>query len=552
MATSPAAATVSLRTYRGTQSVIARFIARRTYRSAIFWAVIFGVYVASKTAGFIAAYPTQASRAAVAATLGNNVGIDALIGVPHRIDTVAGYVAWNTLSVTVIIGAIWALLLATKTFRGEEDAGRWEVLLSGQTTAKAAAANALAGLGVCLLVLFAVTELGFLTVARLHGVGFGFREDSFFALAVVSGAAIFMSVGAFTSQLMPTRRRAAGLATAVFGVFFLLRAAADTTNLHWLLNVTPFGWIERLQPLFDSRAIWLLPIFALILALCGATIWLAGQRDLETSIFRDQDTAKSHTRWLNSPFGLAIRQTRGSSLIWWAAIVAMGLFYGGLAKLAVQALQQSGSATIQALNQLTHGSQAALIKVFLGFAFFMVMILLMAYAASAMSNIREDEAQGYLDNLVVNPISRWRWLFGRLSIILAMILLAGLSSAFGVWLTVLAQHLEVSFRTIMAAGLNILAPAVLVTGIGVLALGLIPRQTSLVCYGLIAWSFLVTMVGSGLHLNHWLLDTSLLQHINLAPATSANWTPSLVMLGSALILTAVGAALFDQRDLQTE
>src|SRR5579872_3720095 len=131
---------VRVHKYRSPRTVIGRFVARRTYRSAIFWAAIFCVYVLSKSSGYAAAYPTQADRAGLATTFGNNLGLNALLATPHQLNTVAGFVTWNTLSVTVIIGSIWALLLATRNFRGEEEAGRWEVLLGGQTTARAAAA----------------------------------------------------------------------------------------------------------------------------------------------------------------------------------------------------------------------------------------------------------------------------------------------------------------------------------------------------------------------------------------------------------------------------
>ena len=48
----------------------------------------------------------------------------------------------------IILGAIWGLLIATRSLRGEEDAGRWELFLSGRTTRGRAAVQAAIGLGV--------------------------------------------------------------------------------------------------------------------------------------------------------------------------------------------------------------------------------------------------------------------------------------------------------------------------------------------------------------------------------------------------------------------
>ena len=58
----------------------------------------------------------------------------------------AGYTAYKTMFILVILGAIWGLLIATRLLRGEEDAGRWELFLSGRTTRGRAAAQAAIGL----------------------------------------------------------------------------------------------------------------------------------------------------------------------------------------------------------------------------------------------------------------------------------------------------------------------------------------------------------------------------------------------------------------------
>jgi ABC-2 type transport system permease protein len=61
-------------------------------------------------------------------------------------DPVAGYTAYHVIGVLGIIGAVWGLLAATRLLRGEEEAGRWELLLAGRTTRRRAAAAAIAGL----------------------------------------------------------------------------------------------------------------------------------------------------------------------------------------------------------------------------------------------------------------------------------------------------------------------------------------------------------------------------------------------------------------------
>jgi ABC-2 type transport system permease protein len=544
-------AAVYIKRFHSPETVIGRFIAKRTVKAAAFWALVFGGFLASKAIGFVQAYPTALGREKAVATFSNNIGVNVLLGPAPHAGTVPGYAAWSTLNAMVMIGAIWAFLLATKTLRGEEDAGRWELLLSGQTTARRAITNALTGLWSSLTVFFVVSVTAFAAVGNVREVGFGIGSAAFFGLAVLAGPAMFLMVGALMSQLMPTRSRAAGVSAAIFGVSFLLRAVADSTSAHWLQYLTPFGWIEKLQPLSDNKPLWLLPIAGSILLLGALTIFFAGRRDLGDSIFADKDTAKPHLRLLGSPFSAAIRLTRANSLSWLAAIGISATLYGFLTKSAAQVFDQSASSE-HILNSLVHQSKSSGYLAFLGVIFFLQMTLIMTYAASSVAAMRRDEAEGYLDNLLVRPVSRQRWLWGRVLLTTIVILSAGLLTSLGTWLGIFGQHTGISFHTLILASANVLIPVAFVVGLGVFTLGLRPRLTSLAVYGVIAWSFMIEMVSSGINLNHWVLDTSILHHIVLAPAASPNWSRNVIIIIISIILCIIGAISFSQRDLSTE
>ncbi len=539
-----------IKQFRSPQTVIGRFIAGRTMKGAAFWALALGAIVASKATGYAALYPSQAARNKLAANFSNNVGLSALFGAPHHIETVAGYTVWNTLASTMIVGSVWAFLVATKTFRGEEAAGRWELLLAGPTTARRAAVNALAGLAASLTVLYIITAAVFIGVGKIHSVDFGVQAALFFALTAVSGSVIFMAIGALASQLMPTRSRAAGLAAGLFGLFFLTRSMANVTKLHWLLNLSPFGWIENLRPLYASQPLWLLPIAGLTLSLCVLTVYLAGKRDLGASSFADKDTAKPHLALLSSPLSAALRLTRAASISWLVAIGFVAVFFGLLTKTAAQAF--SGSNIQHDINRVLHTSPTLAATTFLGVIFFLIIPLLMAYVATAVSRVREDEAEGYVDNFLVRPVSRQDWLAGRIILIIGLIVIASLLAGLGVWVGQASQHVGVAFHTLLLAGLNIIAPSLITLGIGILAFAVIPRLTSVIAWSVIAWSFLLQIVSSGLNLNHWLADTSVLSHVALAPATSPNWSSSTVLAAIGLLLCVIGISIFNNRDLKPE
>jgi ABC-2 type transport system permease protein len=86
-------------------------------------------------------------------------------------------------------------------------------------------------------------------------------------------------------------------------------------------------------------------------------------------------------------------------------------------------------------------------------------------------------------------------------------------------------------------------------GIGTLAHGLAPRYVTLAAYGVVAWSFLVEIIGASVGASRWLLDTSILHHIARAPAADVRWDSAAIVTAIG-IAAAVGAIAFARRDLK--
>src|ERR1035437_917520 len=163
-----------------------------------------------------------------------------IFGIPRHAETVAGFTSWRVLLIIATIGAIWGLLTSTAALRGDEEAGRWELLLAGPTTKRRATAQALLGLGGAQVAMLLVTAVLILGAAKMPGAHFSVAGSLLLALGLVSGAAMFLAIGALTSQLSATRGQAATLAAAVLGASFAIRLVADSrTSLTWLLWLSP-------------------------------------------------------------------------------------------------------------------------------------------------------------------------------------------------------------------------------------------------------------------------------------------------------------------------
>ncbi len=538
--------------YRLPQLTLGRFVGFRTMRSGAVWGLVFGLYVYDNAFAFDSIAPTAASRNQLLTAMGGNAGLKALLGDAHQITTRGGFTDWRAIGVTSLVAAIWALLAATKYLRGEEAAGRWELFLAGRTTMRRAALNALAGLGAGVLAMYVLTALLTTVVGTRPGVGISPGRSLLFALAVVASAAEFAAIGAVASELMHTRSRATGLTVAVFGAAFMVRALGDATaSVHWLVYVSPLGWVEQLRPLAGAQPLWLLPIAGLV-AVCAVATVLLADRDLGASVLAGKDTAAPRLGLLGSPAWFALRLSWGTVASWLAVTVVAGLLYGSVARSAGEAFASSGMLR-KFTGQLTHlmrrQLQLAGTRVFAGVVFLILMTLIMAYVASAMGRVREDEAEGYIDNLIVRSVSRQRWLAGRASLILAVTVIAGLLGGLAFWVTAASQHAGLTLGGLLQAGLNSAAPAALLLGIGVLAFGYVPRLTAVICWGLLAWAFLLDMLGSAVKVNHWLMDTSLLYHPALAPARSPDWRIAGTYLAIGCAAALLGGWRFTRRDM---
>jgi len=524
------------------QFVVLRRVAGETSRGALIWGAVFGLVVVSSARGFVSTYTTVAARQRAAATLGTNKGLQALFGAPHHIATVGGWTAWRSLGLVALIGAVWALLTATKQVRGEEDAGRWELLLAGQTTRRRAAGQAVAGLALGLGVLWVVTAAITVAVGRANDTRFSFSAGLYLALALVSSPAMFLAVGALASQLAGTRRQAAGLAAGVLGAAFVVRLAANSASgLRWARWLSPLGWVDELRPLTGTRPVALIPVLAFVLALGGTAAYLAGRRDLGASILPDRSGARAHTRLLGSPLGLSVRLTRNVAISWAVGLGAFGLIMGLVAKSAGESLSR------ETLKQLgaPHGGALG----YLGVAFIIVAALLALAAAGQVTATRDEEGEGHLDNLLVRPVARLPWLAGRFLVATVMLLILGLVIGVFAWAGAATQQSDISLGRILVAGVAVIPAAVFVLGLGTLTQGILPRYAGALAYGIVAWSFLVQLIGSAINANSWLLDLSVFHHLAPAPAADPNWTSAAALATLGISAAALGALTFTRRDL---
>ena len=532
---------------QGSATVVLDRTARRAGRSGVLWGYVFGVFVASSALSYTSIYKTQAERDRLAAEFGSNHATSTLFGPAPQLQTVAGFTVYKVSLTLAVVGAVWGLLTATRLLRGEEDAGRWELLLTGRTTRRGAALQAVLGLAAGLAGLWFVTALVTVVAGRSSKVHITPGPALFFALTLVSSAAMFLALGALTSQLAATRRQAAADAAWVLGVSYALRMVADSgIGLHGLVWASPIGWVEELQPLTAPHPLALVPIGAFTVVAAAAAVHLAGGRDVGASLFPDRAHAAPRLRLLSGHVGLSLRTLRPTVVGWSSAVAVTALLFGLVAKAAGKTI--SGSSVREVFTKLGVTGSGTL--AYLGVAFLFLAVLAGFVAGGQVGAARAEEADGRLDHLLVRPVSRVAWFGGRLAVATGFLVVSGVIAGVFTWLGTASQGSELSLATSLEAGMNVVPPALLVLGIGALVLGVVPRAATPVVYTVLSWSLLVELVGGIGAVSHWVLDTSLFHQMAAAPAVAPDWTSAAIMVALAVAFAAVGMVALRRRDVQ--
>ena len=169
----------------------------------------------------------------------------------------------------LVLASVWILLAATRITRGEEDAGRCDLLLAGR-----------------LRMVDVVAALpGGTSPDRARGDQRGRRSQAswrpvptptgavVYAAAILGVTLTFATAGVLAAQIMPTRSAAVGVTVGVLGVGLLLRMLADgAPALAWSAWTTPFGLTARAAPYADNRVAPLLVLAAFPIALAAAAL----------------------------------------------------------------------------------------------------------------------------------------------------------------------------------------------------------------------------------------------------------------------------------------
>ncbi len=80
--------------------------------------------------------------------------------------------------------------------------------------------------------------------------------------------------------------------------------------------------------------------------------------------------------------------------------------------------------------------------------------------------------------------------------------------------------------------------------------GVRPHFSAAAAYAVVAWSFLIDLLGSLIKGLDWLRDSSVFTHLKLAPATNPDWATASVIILLGVAMATVGLVMFQKRDIE--
>ncbi|WP_200210625.1 ABC transporter permease [Micromonospora coerulea] len=522
-------------------SAVTRLAVRQVRRGAL---VILAVTVGMSTlvaATYLRTVGAGLDAGALAA-LARNPAIRTLFGEPVALDTAGGFTVWRTGTVLAVLLSVWGVLTTTRVTRGEEDTGRWDLLLAGRPTRPALLGRHLAVLTA------AMALIGVTLSAALIAAGTPPRGALLHATGLVLTGTLAVAAAAVAAQVFPARAGATGAALGFLGVGLLARMVGDGVPvLGWLRWLPPYGPLALTRPYRDDR--WA-PLLVLVLAsivLAGAALALAERRDVRDGLLRPA-TGRPPRRWLlHSVAAFAARRTLGPLAGWSAGIGAYFLLIGLLADSMTGFLADNprfadlaGQAGFAGLGTV-RGYTATL--------FALLAVPVGAFAAVRLAALAAAEASGRLTLLLAGPVTRTRLSYAEVAITAVGMAVLVTVAAVATWLGATIVGADLALPAALAGTWNVLPVASLGVGAAVLALGRAPHAVTAVGLVPTAGGFLLKVVADSVEAPAWVSGLSPFAHLAAVPAAGPDWPAAAVISALAGVAVLVGAWGYRRRDL---
>lgn len=548
---------------------VVRLLLRRHQVALGAWVTGLLALAAMTVPAYATTYGSGNSRAALVATLEANAALRMMYGRLQG-SSLGELFVWETGSYLVVLACLMALLLGVSMTRGEEDAGRVELLRStGIRPGTPLVAAVIVLSSACLVV-------GMGAGAILIGQSFVYDEltvrGGFLFGAVVTLAALATGVVAvLAAQLRGDARSARSLAFGVLAAFFLLRVVADSTGWSWLSWLTPLGWRDLVRPYTDDVS-WVVGVLTITVIAAGwIVLRIARKREVGSALWEREagghkrlHLAGTSSAGLPGVWSWAWLASRATVLGWTVAVLGLAALFGAMAGPFVS-LVEDDAATRALMEQMSRDAPQSVPAMFFGFIASFLALLVMIAAVVLTLRWRAEESSGHVVHELCTGVRRWSSLAARVLVATAcgVFLILGAGAVLGVVGRSQLENHETSHLSdaggpalewAVAAMMGHVPGLIAAVAIAALITAAAPRLTGLV-WVVVVFSGVALYLGELLSMPEWLMDLGLLGHAPDLPATGWphwdawvwGWPLGLAVFGTLGIIAAL--VLIPRRDL---
>lgn len=521
----------------GTGALV-RLILRRDRVRILVWVAAIVLLAALTAVGVESLFPTQAAIDQAAAATQHNAGAIAFNGPAQGLDTLGGQIAFQVGAAGMVVVALMSLFMIGRLTRGDEEAGRLELIRSLPVGVHGPTFAALLTVTAMNVVVGGLVSLD-LIAQGLPAAGSLVLGASFVAVGLV-----FSGVALLAAQVTENTRIVYGSAGALLGVAYLMRAVGDIDDgtLSWF---TPIGLAQKARPYAGERWWPLLPLLAVAAALVLAAFAIARRRDHGAGLVAPRPGRAAASRSLGHPVGLAVRLQRGTLIGWGIGVLVAGVAYGWIAP-TIDSFVANNRAIAE---MMASAGGASLTDSYFATSLRLMALVATGFAIQSALRLRSEESAMRAESVLATPISRWGWAASHLSVALAgsVLLLAIAGLATGVSYAAAGGSWSSVPRLLGAA--VVYAPAMwLMVGMAVAIFGFAPRWVD-VAWGVLAGCFVVGLLGAVLRLPEWVQQLSPFERVPQLPAAQLAVAPLLVMLALAAALALAGLGGLGRRDI---
>jgi ABC-2 type transport system permease protein len=515
---------------------------------------------------------TPAARASVV-SLG---GTFSWLAEPIALDTPGGYVTWKY-GLTVLIIAIWPLLVCSRMLRGEEERSSLDALLSLPRGRVRVVLEKLAAVWTALLGMGLLIALLAFAGGKSVSADFGLGDALLFGLNVALICGVFGSIALLLSQFTQERGTASGLSGGLLLVFIVLDMVHRVIpNTEWISRLSPVYYYNLSKPLVPASSYGvpsssyganpgaMLVLLALSVLLSGAAVWLFARRDVGGTValpgfLRLPERAVRPERALPvNAWSLRSVYTRSLGMIvvpacWWTLVIAG--FAGWMVVIVKQieaqmtSLYESSPLLKEEISKVGGGDVATNATI-LSFLFVFLPLLLMAFAVTQANRWSADEEDGRLELVLSMPQPRLRVLLGRFAALTTVTVIMGVLTLATTAVASAATGLQLDGGNLAAATLSIIPLGLLVAAIGYLLSGWLRTavDTGLLSFLLVIW-FFISFIGPDLNWSDATLRLSAFYYYGTPLLHGLPLLDTLGVLAVGIVALALASVRFVRKDI---